>query len=109
MKDKRPTLTLAALCTLSGWCAVSSLCRDQQLDVDIAVLESHIRYRLPVTSDPITARASLPDHETQSLFLKKLSARGTARLEIQAQISAGEKAAVCFSGTYHARLLDQAT
>lgn len=108
LNDKQTAFggTLAALCTLCGWCAVSSLCRDRQLEVDIAVLESRIRYRLPVTSDPITARASLPDKQTQALFLEKLIADGAARLEIDAQISMAAKTAVSFSGIYHARLLD---
>ena len=108
LNDKQTAFggTLAALCTLSGWCAVSSLCRDHQLEVDIAVLESHIRYRLPVTADPIVARARLPDDDHRAAFLQKLVDDGAARLEVEAQVNAGDKAAVCFTGTYHARRLD---
>lgn len=107
LNDKQTAFggTLAALCTLSGWCAVSSLCRDSGAKVDIAVLESHIRYRLPVTSDPIVARACLPEQEAQAAFLETLLDRGSARLEIRAQVNSGDKAAVCFTGVYHARRL----
>ena len=105
LNDKQTAFggTLAALCTLGGWCVIASLCRDHQLEVDIAVLESHIRYRLPVKSDPITARATLPGREKQAQFLAKLRNDGVAKLEIKARICRDTREAVSFTGVYHVR------
>jgi len=107
LNDKRTAFggTLATLCTLSGWCVASLLCREASLKVDIAVTDSHIRYRLPVTSDPIAARAFFPKVAEADNFIKHLNAHGAARLSLRAELRTANKTAVSFEGEYYARLI----
>jgi len=97
--------TLATLCTLSGWCAVSCLCRETGLNVDIAVTQSHIRYHRPVTSELITARAYFPQPAQADQFVEELGLNRSAKLEILAEANSGNRNAVTFSGEYYVRIL----
>ena len=97
--------TLATLCTLSGWCVVSYLCREAGIKVDIAVTESHIRYHLPVTSDPVAARTWFPDQALVDSFVQDLNQQGKTRLELRAEVKADDKVAVSFSSEYYVRVL----
>ncbi len=97
--------TLATLCTLSGWCVVSYLCREVGIKVDIAVTESHIRYRLPVISDPVAARAFFPGQPQVDNFIQNLKQHSNARLDLNAEVKADDKVAVSFSSKYYVRVL----
>ncbi len=96
---------LATLCTLSGWCVVSYLCCEANLKVDIAVTESRIQYHLPVTSDPVSARAFFPGTVQANDFVQDLNQNGKARLELHAEVKSGRNIAVSFSSEYHVRVL----
>lgn len=98
--------TLATLCTLSGWCVASYLCREASLNVDIAVTESHIRYHRPVISDPIAARAYFPDQIQADHFIQCLVQNGTARLNLHAELKEGANIAVSFNAEYYVRVVD---
>lgn len=107
LNDKQTAFggTLATLCTLAGWCVVSRLCRDAGLKVDIAVTHSDIRYRLPVTSDPIAARCYLPDRESREAFLARFAKQGNARLNLIVEVLTDGKQALKFHGEYYVREL----
>ena len=108
LNDKQTAFggTLATLCTLSGWCIVSHICREAGFKVDIAVTESHIRYHRAVTMDPVAAHAFFPDPLTQQAFFQALREHGKARIEVSARIGSGEKKAVSFHSEYFVRLLE---
>lgn len=106
LNDKQTAFggTLATLCTLSGWCICSMLCRSLTQKVDIAVIDSHIRYHRPVTGDPITARACFPSIETQQTFIETLQKEGRARLNIKVSVKEGDTNAVSFEASYYVQL-----
>ena len=93
--------SLAALCTLSGWAAVSYLCQDAGLDADMLVSESNLRYRKPITEPTLCATAAWP--ENCELFLAELKAGGHARITVQATACAAgsDVTAVEFSGQFY--------
>ena len=109
LNDKQTAFggTLATLCTLSGWCIVSDLCRDAGLKVDIAVTESHIRYLRAVTVDPVAAHAFYPEQATRKAFFQALKEHAKARIEISARIGSGDNMAVSFKSEYFVRLVGE--
>lgn len=108
LNDKQTAFggSLATLCTLSGWCVVSMLCRELMQKVDIAVIDSQIRYRQPVTGDSIIARANFPSIEDQQIFIKTLQQKGGARLSLKARIKDGDITAVSFEAGYYVRCVE---
>jgi len=109
LNDKQTAFggSLATLCTLSGWCVCSMLCRELKQEIDIAVIDSQIRYHQPVTGDPITARACFPAIENQQRFIETLRKEGRARLNLKAKVNVGDTTAVSFEASYYARLPDK--
>ena len=107
LNDKQTAFggTLATLCTLSGWCIVSDICRDAGLKVDIAVTESPIRFLRPVTMDPVAAHAYYPEQATRQAFFQALEEHAKARIEIAARIGSGERKSVSFKSEYFVRML----
>ncbi len=97
--------SLATICTLSGWCVTSMLCRTIDQKIDIAVIDSHIQYQLPVRSNPFFARADFPEPARQQDFLQSLKKHSRAKISIRAQVFQGEQIAVRFEGQYYARLI----
>lgn len=107
LNDKQTAFggSLATLCTLSGWCITSMLCRAITPKIDIAVIDSHIRYLLPVTTDPITARAFFPSIEDQSNFIELLQDKSRAKLSIKVEVNENDHTAVNFEARYYVKLI----
>ena len=101
--------SLATLCTLAGWCVISRACEEQGVDVDISVMTSQIRYQRPVNSDPIRARAYLPEVKAISLFFESLERQGKASTRVDVRIfdqaERNTPVAVEFNASYHATVL----
>ena len=93
--------SLATLCTLSGWAAVSFLCRDAGLEVDMLISESHLNYRRQLTDPTLCATAKWP--EDAQTFLAALKAGDPARTTVKATAGApaGGEIAVEFSGRFY--------
>lgn len=106
LNDKQTAFggSLATLCTLAGWCMTAHLCKEINSKVDIVVLDSQIRYRLPVTRDPFVARAFFPSQDVIDNFIKTLRNSDASRLKLDVQILNAQKPAVIFSGQYYARI-----
>lgn len=106
LNDKQTAFggSLATLCTLSGWCICAQLCKSQTLDVDISVIDSQIRYRLPVKLDPVRARAYYPGKLRINEFIASIKQQGHARLTLNAEVLLEGHAAVNFEGRYYVRL-----
>ena len=106
LNDKQTAFggSLATLCTLSGWCVCSMLCRELTQIIDIAVIDSQIHYHQPVTGDPIAARACFPSIEDQQIFIETLQKEGRARLSLKVTVKEGDTTAVSFAASYYARL-----
>jgi len=73
--------SLVSLMTLSGWALVELALRRQQLDCDVFVAESGVRYLAPLWRD-FRAEARLADEADWSTFFDTLAARGRARISV---------------------------
>ncbi|EJI4016523.1 YiiD C-terminal domain-containing protein [Vibrio cholerae] len=87
------TFTLA---TLTGWGMAWLLMRERDLQGDIVLVDSHIRYRHPVVQNPV-ASTSL---DGISGDLDRLESGRKARIVVRVIISSGEVEAIEFIGTY---------
>ena len=84
------------LATLTGWGMTWLLMKERGLSGDIVLADSQIRYRHPVTQNPV-ASTSL---DGISGDLDRLASGRKARIVIHVTIQSGDQAAVEFIGTY---------
>ncbi|HBK7794599.1 bifunctional GNAT family N-acetyltransferase/hotdog fold thioesterase [Vibrio cholerae] len=84
------------LATLTGWGMAWLLMRERDLQGDIVLVDSHIRYRHPVVQNPV-ASTSL---DGSSGDLDRLESGRKARIVVRVIISSGEVEAIEFIGTY---------
>jgi thioesterase domain-containing protein len=84
------------LATLTGWGMTWLLMKERNLTGDIVLADSQIRYRHPVTQNPV-ASTSL---DGISGDLDRLASGRKARIVIHVTIYSGDDAAVEFIGTY---------
>lgn len=77
--------SLASLMTLASWGVVELALRERDLDCDVYVQDSAIRYLAPVWGD-FRAQAQLAPGESFDDFFATLAARGKARLSLNAQV-----------------------
>ncbi|HGF7200804.1 bifunctional GNAT family N-acetyltransferase/hotdog fold thioesterase [Vibrio cholerae] len=84
------------LATLTGWGMAWLLMRERDLQGDIVLVDSHIRYRHPVVQNPL-ASTSL---DGISGDLDRLESGRKARIVVRVIISSGEVEAIEFIGTY---------
>ncbi|MFH6908952.1 YiiD C-terminal domain-containing protein [Vibrio fluvialis] len=84
------------LATLTGWGMAWLLMRERNLEGDIVLVDSRIRYRHPVVHNPV-ASTSL---DGISGDLDRLASGRKARIVVNVNISSGDKDAVEFIGTY---------
>lgn len=84
------------LATLTGWGMIWLLMKERHLEGDIVLADSQIRYRNPVTENPI----ALTSLDGISGDLDRLASGRKARIVIHVRIQSGDVEAVEFIGTY---------
>lgn len=84
------------LATLTGWGMIWLLMKERHLEGDIVLADSQIRYRNPVTENPI----ALTSLDGISGDLDRLASGRKARIVIHVRIQSGDIDAVEFIGTY---------
>ena len=84
------------LATLTGWGMAWLLLKERNLNGDIVLVDSHIRYRKPVIESP-TAVTTL---DNISGDLDRLESKRKARIVVNVTIYSGDEPAVDFVGTY---------
>ncbi|EFP96895.1 bifunctional GNAT family N-acetyltransferase/hotdog fold thioesterase [Vibrio caribbeanicus] len=84
------------LATLTGWGMIWLLMKERHLEGDIVLADSQIRYRNPVTENPI----ALTSLDGISGDLDRLASGRKARIVIHVRIQSGDIEAVEFKGTY---------
>ena len=84
------------LATLTGWGMIWLLMKARHLEGDIVLADSQIRYRNPVTENPI----ALTSLDGISGDLDRLASGRKARIVIHVRIQSGDIDAVEFIGTY---------
>ncbi len=84
--------SLASIMTLAGWALARIAVEAADLEADIYVQDSTIRYHAPVWAD-FRAEARLDAGHSFGAFLDALRARGKARLGVQVVVAAADGAA----------------
>ncbi len=92
--------SLNALCTIAGWGMVYLLTRRNQFFGDIVIRRSSIKYLRPVDSEQILATCSHVAPGDLAHFLDMLRNKGSAKLDLRAEIVSDEEIAVAFIGSY---------
>ncbi|MGY3266236.1 YiiD C-terminal domain-containing protein [Lysobacter sp. HA35] len=77
--------SLASLMTLACWGRVWLALNDAELDCDIYVADSRIRYLAPLYDD-LVAEASLGDDASWSDFIATIRAKGRGRIDLVARV-----------------------
>ncbi|UTW12432.1 YiiD C-terminal domain-containing protein [Marinobacterium rhizophilum] len=95
----------ATLATICGWSLATLLLREQGLDCDLVIADSHLEYLSPVTAD-FVAHARLPDTASLDAFLERLGSKRRARLDLVIELCQGERVAMRMAGRYVALLRD---
>lgn len=95
--------SLATLATISGWCLVTLLLKDQMLDCDVMIRDCDMRYLAPVTSD-FHAEVAVPVTDEVEGFLAHLQAKGKARLALEVSVIQDGVTALTMQGNYVAVL-----
>jgi len=78
--------SLTSLMTLAGWGLVALQLRRADIDAEIYVADSQIRYLAPLRDD-LHASAGLEDGQSWDEFLRTLAQRGRARVQVRAQVT----------------------
>ena len=73
--------SLVSLMTLNGWALVELALRQRDLDCDVFVAESEVRYLAPLWQD-FRSEARLADGANWDMFFETLGARGRARISV---------------------------
>lgn len=91
--------SLYSVLVLAGWGLLTLKLREAGVGAQIVIHEAYIRYHLPVETD-FEAVCTLPAADTYEGFLRTLRRRARARIQLAAQVRAGAREAVGFSGSY---------
>lgn len=95
--------SLVSTMTLTGWGLVELELRMRNLDCDVFVGESTVRYLEPVWSD-FVSEARLADTADWTTFFDTLAARGRARIEVACRVpGTGEKPAATLEARFVAK------
>lgn len=92
-----------ALATLAGWCLITRYTQDLNLDCDVMIVESQVKYLAPITQD-FTAQVTLPEPELCKQFDHQMAEKGRSRMTLEVIITENGCPALTLTGSYLARL-----
>lgn len=90
---------LASLATVTGWAALMLWSREHLGACHVAVYESEIKYRYPVSKD-FSATATLPDPAKMAAAAAQIHSKGKARAHLNVEIAEAGRAAVTLTAGY---------
>ncbi|MES2719339.1 MAG: YiiD C-terminal domain-containing protein [Pseudomonadota bacterium] len=90
---------LASLATVTGWAALMLWSREHLGACHVAVYESEIKYRYPVSKD-FSATATLPDAVKMAAVATQILSKGKARAHLNVAIAEADRAAVTLTAGY---------
>jgi thioesterase domain-containing protein len=91
--------SVSAVAILSAWTLLHLRLRDFTDPQRIVIQRNSMEYLLPIEGD-ITARCGTPSDAEWKRFFDLLRKRGRARIELSAEVFAGEQLAGRFEGSY---------
>lgn len=77
--------SIATLATLAGWSLTTLYLRQQALDCDVVIADSHLSYQQPVTST-FSAHVRLPEQSAREHLLDRIAERGRGRLDLEVAV-----------------------
>ena len=95
--------SMASLLTLAGWGLVELGLRARDIDCDIYVGDSRLRYREPVWSE-LRGVARFAEPDSLEKLLAALKERGKGRAEVVCELAGGESAAAVLTASFVAKL-----
>lgn len=90
---------IASLLTICGWGVVWSLCQHHQVDLDIVIRQSQLRYLQPAKGE-LLVRCALPDAATWQAFCARLESRGKARISLEPALESENQLASAMVAEY---------
>ncbi len=78
--------SMTSLMTLCGWGLVTQRLHDLELQAEVFVADSRVRYLAPLHDD-LAAQACLAEGQSWEVFVATLAARGRARIGVRAQVA----------------------
>lgn len=93
--------SLHAVATLACWSLLHVNLKDLVDDVQIVITHSDVSYKSPVTTD-FKAISLKPEKDIWERFLKMLTAKGKARLDLSATIHQNDQLCVDYHATFAA-------
>ncbi|MDQ2972300.1 MAG: YiiD C-terminal domain-containing protein [Rhodanobacteraceae bacterium] len=97
--------SMASLMTLAGWGLLELALRAREIECDIYIGDSQLRYREPLWGE-LHARARFTEEISLDDFFETLAARGKARVEIICEIVWRERAAATLDAAFVAKVRD---
>ena len=91
--------SLYSVSVLAGWSMIYTLLKENNLQGNIVIYDSNIRFLVPVADD-IVATCHLPAPSHTERFLKTYRKKGKARIKLESHIPQKNNDAVIFEGTY---------
>lgn len=91
--------SIAALAILSAWALVHARLKLLGLSSRLVIQQQSVDYLQPAEGD-FVAFCSAPSAETWERFVMTLRRRGRARINLNAELSCGEKCIARFTGSY---------
>lgn len=95
--------SLASLLFMAGWGWLFNTLKRLQLDADIVVQDSEIRYQRPTTGD-LLACCEQPSSEEFNSFLQRLRQKGVARITLKSWIGQASEPKVQMIGRFVAKM-----
>jgi len=89
----------AAIATVAGWCLTTLLLKEQGLEADVVIADSHLQYLRPVTAD-FSTRVSLPDAAAVDELLQRLQQRGKGKLALEVEVLCDDQVCMRLKGLY---------
>lgn len=99
--------SMASLLTLAGWGLVELGLRAQDLECDIYVGDSHLRYHEPVWSE-LRGIARFAEQDALPRLLTALRERGKGHVEVNCEMAGERRVATTLTARFFARLRQQA-
>ncbi|HXS72988.1 MAG TPA: YiiD C-terminal domain-containing protein [Rhodanobacteraceae bacterium] len=95
--------SMASLMTLAGWGLLELALRAHDIECDIYVGDSQLRYLEPLWGE-LRAIARFAQADALDTFLKTLSARGKARIKVLCAVAGGERDAATLEAAFVAKM-----